>query len=245
VDIYIYIRLPSIYDCPNINSKNMIKNLLEIDSVILEFGSRRILQDVYLKSETGKITGLLGRNGTGKSCIFKILFGELISSSQSVRINGNSLIASRRPPQKIRYLPQNSFIPTSLTLKRVLCDFELDFLDMINHFPEFKKHYKSKLINLSSGQRRIIEIFVIVRSQTEFCILDEPFSQVMPLHIETIKKIIEREKTKKGIIITDHMYKHIIELSDDLYVINNGKVYLTKSDRDIETLGYARITNRS
>ncbi len=221
----------------------MKNNLLEIDSVILEFGSRRILQDVYLKSETGKITGLLGRNGTGKSCIFKILFGELMSTSQSVRINGNSLITTKRQPKKIRCLPQSNFIPNYLTIKRALSDFDVDFSDLVMHFPEFKKDYKTKLINLSSGQRRIIEIFVIVTSQTDFCMLDEPFSQIMPLHVETIKSIIEREKINKGIIITDHMYKHITELSDDLYVINNGKTYLTKSDRDLETLGYVPKRN--
>lgn len=54
-------------------------NQLEIDSVILELNSKRILQNVYLKSETGKITGLLGRNGTGKSCLMKILFGRTYS----------------------------------------------------------------------------------------------------------------------------------------------------------------------
>lgn len=221
----------------------MKKNLLEIDSVILEFGYRRVLQDVYLKSETGKITGLLGRNGTGKSCIFKILFGELMATSQSVRINGNSLITSSRSPKKIRYLPQSHFIPNYLTIKRVLSDFDVDFADLIFHFPEFKKDYSTKLSNLSSGQKRIIEIFVVVTSKTEFCMLDEPFSQVMPLHVDTIKRIIELEKVNKGIIITDHMYKHITEICDDLYVINSGKTYLTKSDIDLENLGYTPKRN--
>ena len=53
-------------------------NTLEVDSVILEFDSKRVLHNVYLKSETGKVTGLLGRNGTGKSCLMKILFSSLI-----------------------------------------------------------------------------------------------------------------------------------------------------------------------
>jgi ABC-type lipopolysaccharide export system ATPase subunit len=220
-----------------------MNNVLEVDSIILEFGSKRVLQDIYLKSETGKVTGLLGRNGTGKSCLFKILFGELISNSQSVRINKNALIGSSRSPKQIRYLPQHNFTPDFLTVKRVLNDFGLDFADLVNNFPEFDRHYKSKLINLSSGQKRIIEIFAIVTSQTEFCMLDEPFSQIMPIHVDTIKKIILREKRNKGILITDHMYKHIVELSDDLYVINNGKTYLTSSIREIETLGYAQIDN--
>ncbi|MDH5381375.1 MAG: ATP-binding cassette domain-containing protein [Cyclobacteriaceae bacterium] len=216
-------------------------NILEVDSVILEFDSKRIFQNVYLKSETGKVTGLLGRNGTGKSCLMKILFGELIPNEKSIRINGKALLSSIRSPKDLRYLPQKRFVPDSLTIKRVFNDFKLDFGDLICVFPEFSKFYKSKLINLSGGERRIIEIYTILASQTKFCILDEPFSQVMPIHVDSIKKLILREKENKGIILTDHMYKYFIDICDDLYIINNGKTYLTKNIEEIETLGYARL----
>ena len=219
-------------------------NILEFDSVILEFDSRRILQDVYLKSETGKITGLLGRNGTGKSCLMKILFGELVPTDKSIRINGDSLFTSYRSPKDLRYLPQTEFIPKSMTIKRVFSDFNLDFNDLVLFFPELEKFHTSKLVNLSGGERRIIEIYTILASKTKFCMLDEPFSQIMPVHAETIMKLILREKANKGIIITDHMYKYIIDICDDLYIINDGKTYLTKSLEDIETLGYARITGK-
>lgn len=216
-------------------------DILEIDSVLLEFGSKRILKDVYLKSETGKVTGVLGRNGTGKSCLMKILFGELIPSDKSIRINGKALITSNRSPKDLRYLPQKRFVPNSLTIERIFNDFKLDFADLIYNFPELEKFYKSKLINLSGGERRIIEIYTILVSQTKFSMLDEPFSQVMPIHIDSIKKLILREKENKGIIITDHMYQHIIDICDDLYVINNEKTYLMRSIEDLETLGYARL----
>lgn len=220
-----------------------MKNILEVDSVILEFGARRILQDVYLKTETNKVTGLLGRNGTGKSCLFKILSGELISNSQSVRINGRALLGSNRTSEDIKYLPQNNFVPKFLTIKRVLSDFNVEFDRLLINFPEFQRFQESKLMNLSSGQRRIIEIFIILTSKSKFCLLDEPFSQIMPLHVEKIKEIILEEKNSKGIIISDHMFDHILELSDDLYVISDGKTYLTNGIDDIETLGYARINN--
>jgi len=219
-------------------------NILEIDSVILEFDSRRILQDVYLKSETGKITGLLGRNGTGKSCLMKILFGELVPTDKSIRINSDSLFTSYRSPKDLRYLPQTEFIPKSMTIKRIFSDFNLDFNDLILFFPELEKFYTSNLANLSGGERRIIEIYTILASKTKFCMLDEPFSHVMPVHAETIMKIILREKANKGIIITDHMYKYIIDICDDLYIINEGKTYLTKSLEDIETMGYSRVSRK-
>lgn len=222
-----------------------MKNLLEIDSVNLEFNSKRVLQNVYLKSETGKVTGLLGRNGIGKSCLMKIIFGELIPNYKSIRINGDVLVSSNRSPEDIRFLPQKRFVPEALTIKRIFKDYKLDFADLLYHFPEFDKFYKSKMANLSGGERRIIEIYTILASQTKFCMLDEPFSQVMPLHIDSIKKIIFREKENKGIIVTDHMYKHIIDICDDLYVINNGKTYLTISIEDLETLGYVRLNDEN
>ncbi|MGZ2372073.1 ATP-binding cassette domain-containing protein [Ancylomarina sp. YFZ004] len=219
-------------------------NTLEVDSVILEFDTKRILQNVYLKSETGKVTGLLGRNGTGKSCLMKILFGELIPNDKSIRINGDSLISTYRSPKDLKYLPQTRFIPSSLTIKRIFDDFKLDFADLITYFPELEKFHTSKLRDLSGGERRIIEIYIILVSETKFCMLDEPFSQVMPLHIDTIKRLILREKENKGIIITDHMYKHIVDICDNLYVISDGTTYLTKGIQDLETLGYARVNEQ-
>lgn len=53
--------------------------------------------------------------------------------------------------------------------------------------------------------------------------------------------MILKEKRDKGIIITDHLYKHILDICDDLYVIDEGKTYLTKGLQDLETLGYTRI----
>ncbi len=93
-------------------------------------------------------------------------------------------------------------------------------------FPDFWKFHFSKFRNLSGGEQRIIEIYAILASNTKFCMLDEPFSQVMPIYIGTIKSLIVREKQNKGIIITDHLYKHIIDICDNLYVISNGETYL-------------------
>ncbi len=217
-----------------------MKNTLEIDSVILEFGTKRVLQNVYLKSETGKITGLLGRNGSGKSCLMNIIYGELIPNDKSIRFNGKSFVDNNRNPGDLRYLPQFSFIPKSFTIKHIFSDFELNFIDFATLFPEFKSFYNVKLRNLSGGERRIIEIYTILASNTKFCMLDEPFSQVMPIYIETIKNLIVREKQNKGIIITDHLYKHIVDICDDLYVINNGETYLTKDISDLEKHEYVR-----
>ena len=219
-----------------------MKNILEIDSVILEFGNKRILQNVYLKIETGSITGLFGRNGSGKTCLMNIIYGKLIPAEKSVRLNNKYNPRKHFSKEILTYLPQFNFIPKSLTIERIFKDYKIDFSNFLIYFPEFEKYYKSKIKLLSGGEQRIIEIYVILLSDTKFCMLDEPFSQVMPKHIETIKKIIINEKDKKGIIITDHLFEHIIDICNEIYVINNGTTILIKDIDEIEKLGYARIT---
>ena len=211
---------------------------LEVDSIILEFDIKRVLQNVYLKNETGKITGILGRNGCGKTCLMNIIYGELEPNNKSIRIDGKAIFSGFRNPETFRYLPQFSFIPKSLKINRIFKDFKLDFSPFIHEFPEFEKYYKMKLNHLSGGEQRIIEVYSILASKTRFCMLDEPFSHVMPVHVETLKRILINEKKNKGILITDHLYKHITEMSDNLYVIANGKTYLTKGLNDLKTFGY-------
>ncbi len=213
-----------------------MKHSLEVDSVILEFDTKRVLQDVFLKTETGKTTGILGRNGTGKSCLMKIIFGELQTTNKSIRLDGRAIFDTK--PETLRYLPQFNFIPKYLKTKRIFKDFNLDFSRFIEYFPEFKKYYNSKVKTLSGGEIRILEIYSILASKTKFCMLDEPFSQVMPVHVDTIKKIISEEKKNKGIIITDHLYEHIIDICDNIYLILNGKTYLTRDRNDLIKLGY-------
>lgn len=211
---------------------------LEIDSVILEFGLRRVLQDIYLRCETGKVTGLLGRNGAGKTCLMNIIYGQLTPNDYSVRLNGKSLIAPSRTPSEIMYLPQFGFIPKSLKVSRIFKDFDLDFSEFMIEFPEFEKYYRASFQKLSGGEQRIVEIYIIIASKTKFCLLDEPFSQVMPKHVDSIQKLIVKEKETKGILITDHLYEHVLDISDDLYVLTEGKTQLTNSMEDIVTLGY-------
>ena len=183
-----------------------MKHTLEVDSIILEFGSKRVLQDVYLQNETGKITGVLGRNGAGKSCLLKIIFGELETNNKSVRFNGEAIHHGFRKPDRIRYLPQFNFIPGPLRVGRIFKDFHLDFSEFTGYFPDFGKYYKQRINRLSGGERRIIEIYSILASDTQFCMLDEPFSHVMPVHIEAIKKVFQKEKQKKR----DHHHRPFI-----------------------------------
>lgn len=214
---------------------------LEIDSIQFEFNGRKILSDIYLQCETGKITGLLGKNGEGKSCLMNIIYGSL-RCEKSVRFDNISTTQAFKQPNLLMYLPQFNFIPKTLSLQRIFQDFGLDYNKFQNTFSEFIiVDKKTSISNLSGGERRLIELYVIVKSATQFVMLDEPFTHLNPLQIEKVKELLKEEKANKGLLITDHMYRHVVDVYDNLYVLTKGKTFFAKNIVDIETLGYAKL----
>lgn len=213
---------------------------LEIDSVQLEFNSRTILSDVYLKCETGKITGLIGRNGTGKTSLINIIYGTLTPNHKSIRLNEQNIQIPYKRTGLIKYLSQSNFIPKQLRLKRIFADFGLEYSFFEKYFTDFKTKYNSTIDELSGGQRRLVESYILIKSSSKFVLLDEPFSHLTPLLVENIKELIIEEKANKGFLITDHLYHHIADINDDLYLLRDGKTHLINNMQEIAFLGYIK-----
>ena len=211
---------------------------LEVDSVDLEFHEKRVLSDVYMRFETGKVTGILGRNGCGKSCLMKIIFGTLQARYSNVRFSGKTVFQSYRHPEKIRFMPQDSFIPKFLRLKNIFELYGCDPEDLFNDFPEFAKDPDIAFGHYSFGQKRLLETYIILKSSSDFVLLDEPFSYIMPVYVEKLKLIIKKEKTGKGIVITDHLYRDLLDVSDELYMIRDGTSIPIKDPGELRTFGY-------
>ncbi len=214
---------------------------LEADGIHLSFSGRNVLSDVYIRCETGKIIGLLGRNGQGKSSLMQIIYGSLHLDIKSVRFDGKYVAKPFKRSDLLVYMPQFNFIPSNLTIARVFEDFELEISDYEKNFMAEKTTVNAKIESLSGGQRRLVELYVIIKAKSQFAMLDEPFSHISPVQIDQIKQLIDNEKKHKGFLITDHMFRHVADISDSIYLLVNGKVHLTKSYVDLEYLGYARF----
>lgn len=212
--------------------------ILEIDNVELYFKNKAILNGIYLKAETGKVTGILGSNGCGKSCLLQIIFGSLKPKYKLVRIDNKPILKPLYQTGWVKFLPQHALIPKNLSLKHIFKLYEVDWQEFVITFEEFMgcEAYKSK--QLSGGQVRLVETYIILKSESKIVLLDEPFSHLAPLHIEKLSTIIEKEKSNKAIVITDHFYNNIIESSDDIYLLKNGSTKLIDNLLELEDYKY-------
>jgi ABC-type multidrug transport system ATPase subunit len=208
------------------------------DSIMLNYGLKKVLQDVYIELDTGKIVGILGRNGAGKSSLLKIIFGTLQGQDQSIRVNDERNVKPYAREGLMSFLPQDDFVPSKLKVKTVFKMFNINKDVLFTDFPVFSKLMDTRVRDLSGGERRLLETYLVLKKDVKFVLLDEPFSYLMPLHVEKLKELIKVEKANKCIVITDHMYKAVEELSDILYLVNNGKAYKVDRREQLVELGY-------
>ena len=213
-------------------------NRLLIDSVLLAFGSKLVLRGAYMTSETGKVTGLLGRNGSGKSCLFKCIIGGIKPQQGLVRVNDDPETDRNHIGRYVRYMPQTPLIPAGMTLEKAFNLYEVDYEGLVRSFNKFHRYHFKTPGELSGGEARVAEMYMVLMSDVPFCILDEPFAQIAPIHAEKMKELIAEQKEKKGIIVSDHLYEAIMEVADDLYIIDSGYTCPVKAREDLVRHGY-------
>ena len=199
----------------------------------MAFGHRRILSDIYLRCETGDIIGLLGRNGSGKSTLLKILFGSLNCYHKFIRIDGVIYNKPYTSPGVISYLPQDSFLLPHLKVEQVvklyLKQQGTEFLD-----DEFlQKLSGNKIGSLSGGELRYLEIKLLLHLPSKFILMDEPFNGVSPLMIDHTKEMIRRYSATKGIILTDHDYRNVLNVATKQYLLRDGAITPVNDRNDL------------
>jgi len=195
---------------------------LKVDSVQLAFNDRKILQDVYLQCNQGEVIGLLGRNGSGKSSLLKIIFGTLTPAYKYVSIN-DVFIPRGYHQNRIAYLPQHNYLPKGIkisALANILID-EAKWNEFSN-LQIYKDHQHKKTEQLSGGELRQLEMLMILYNKADFMLLDEPFTHVTPIQADYFKQIIKSVSQTKGIIITDHQYNNVLDISDRAILLNDG-----------------------
>lgn len=212
---------------------------LHVDSVRKEFRGRQVLNDVFLSCQPGEIVGLLGRNGSGKSTLLKIIFGSLSADNRFVSVDGKRLGSLYDNRNTIGYLPQDSFLPAHIKIKSIISCFcnPINAAALLEH--DFVKPWLDKKgPELSGGERRIIEVLLMINSDATYLMFDEPFNGIAPLHIDVLKELIKEGSENKGFIITDHDYRNVIDISSKIVLMDNGNTKIIKDLDDLVRFGY-------
>jgi lipopolysaccharide export system ATP-binding protein len=222
--------------------------MLEARDLVKIYGRRRVVDGVSFEVHQGEIVGLLGPNGAGKTTSFRITCGMIEPKAGKVFLGGADV--TRWPMYRrcrdggMGYLAQESSVFRKLTVEQNL----LGVMEMLGFdgparrkrcdalLEEFNitKLRKSLAMSLSGGERRRLEIARCLVSDPKLILLDEPFTGIDPVTVESIQKII-RELRDRGIsiLITDHHVVETLEITDRSYVIREGRVLCHGSPKEV------------
>jgi len=198
--------------------------ILELDNVELYFKSKPILNSIYLRAESGHITTILGRNGSGKSSLLKIIFGDLKPKYKLLKLDGKVILKPLYTLGTIKYLPEHTFMPEGIKLETAFNKFQVKWEGFNSAFPDFIPESKVKFKTLSTGEKRLIEAYITLKSPGDICLLDEPFKSLGPIAVQGLKSIIQKEKQNKLIITADHTPDHWEGVTDVYYELKNRGV---------------------
>lgn len=212
-------------------------NNLEIDSVIKRYNEKLILSDIYLRISTSQIIGIFGRNGSGKSTLFKILYGIETAENCFIKVNEKRIEKPFKQKDIISYSSQDVFFPRNIFTKDIL-DVFYDGKLPKNVFDRFHTLFKIKIGHLSGGEQKLLQLYAVLNSESKFVILDEPFNHLSPIMIEDIKSLIVEKSKTKGIILCDHSFRDVLDISNQTYLLHNGKLRKINNQIDLLEHGY-------
>ena len=204
--------------------------LLECINLEKSYGEKKILKDINLTIPRGKIIGLLGKNGTGKSTLIKLINDLLTPSNGKILINGQEVGVESK--KIISYLPERTYLDKSMTVEKTIKYFE-EFYDNFDSkkarklLKELDLDTNQKLSKMSKGMQEKVQLVLVMSRNAELYILDEPLGGVDPATRDYIlDTILTNFNEGSSVIISTHLIADIEKILDEVIFIDKGKIIL-------------------
>lgn len=207
--------------------------LLECKHLYKEFDNTPILKDINLKIPKGKIIGLLGKNGNGKTTLIKLINDLLMPTSGEVLINGEK--PGVKSKKIISYLPEKTYLDKEMTINQVFKFFEefyenFDKIKAIKLLKDLNLDMNKKISKMSKGMQEKLQLILVMSRNAELYILDEPLGGVDPATRDYIlDTILSNFCDGASVIISTHLIADIERILDEVIFIDQGKIILTSS----------------
>ena len=208
----------------------MNEYVLEIKNLNKSYGKKQALTDVNLNLERGRIVGLLGPNGSGKTTMIKLINGLLTPNSGSITVDGNKIGKDSRIA--VSYLPDKTYLPDWMKVNDVIkmfTDFYENFdpakaMDMLS---KLNINGNERLKTLSKGTKEKVQLILVMSRNAKLYLLVEPIGAVDPPARDYIlNTIITTYNPDASVVISTHLISDIERVLDEAIFINNGHIVL-------------------
>ena len=208
--------------------------MLAATQMDVRYGDSQVVRDVSFTLAEGETLAIMGRNGMGKTTLFKALIGLLPLAAGSIKL-GDVELAKLSPHARVRaglgYVPQGRMIFPHLTVEEnILAGMEMVSEREVPHwvfdtFPVLKEMAHRKGGNLSGGQQQQLAIARALVGNPKVLILDEPTEGIQPSIIKDIAKILNRLKHERkfSLVVSEQVLAFALEVADRFLIIERGE----------------------
>ncbi|GAB3142716.1 ABC transporter ATP-binding protein [Marisediminicola antarctica] len=212
--------------------------MLELRGVGRSFGDRQVLHDVTFDVLPGRMTGFVGSNGAGKTTTMRIILGVLSADTGTVRLDGDDLLPEDR--RRFGYMPEERGLYPKMRVAEQLVYLArlhgldratakrntADLLDQLG----LGERAGDTVQSLSLGNQQRAQIAAALVHDPEVLVLDEPFSGLDPIAVETVLTVLKsRADAGAPVLFSSHQLDIVERLCDDLVVIADGSIRATGS----------------
>lgn len=211
--------------------------LLKINDLSKFYGRKKALNSVSLSMDGGKIVGLLGPNGSGKTTMLKLINGLLYPNEGEILIEGERISPATKA--KVSFLPDKDYIPKWMKIYE-LFDYYADFYNDFdrqkaeNMLADLKIDKNDRAGSLSKGNMEKLQLILQMSRNAKIYLLDEPIGGVDPAARQYIlDTIIKSYNPEALLIISTHLISDVERILDEVIFINRGEISLHSSVDEI------------
>lgn len=218
--------------------------MLNIQNLQVTYGQSVVIPDMTFNVKPGEILGIIGRNGMGKTTLFRSLIGMIPSKSGKVTIEDKEIThdkSHQRVGKGVAFVPQGRMIFPYLTVYENLISgvrgavSEADVDEIYALFPVLREMKGRKGGNLSGGQQQQLAIGRALMTKPRVLLLDEPTEGIQPSIIKDISRSLREIRTLKNltIVVSEQVLSFVLDTCDRIMVIEKGKLIREDQRADV------------